>query len=120
MRIRAGTADMPAPVIDPATLAELRDAAGAEFVNELIATFFEEAPGLLAELRAAWVARSAERFRRAAHSIKSNASTFGAGQLAAMARQLELGGLPADTAALDALEREYQRAAAALKELRHG
>ena len=89
-------------------------------MNELATTFFEEAPELLAELRAAWGAKSAERFRRAAHSIKSNALTFGAGTLAAMARELELGGFPADSAALDALEREYDRTAAALKELCHG
>ena len=111
---------MPATIINQATLSELRDAAGAQFVDELIGTFFEEAPGLLAELRAAWDARSSDRFRRAAHSIKSNAATFGAGQLAAMARQLELEGLAADAAPLDALEREYRRVAAALKELRHG
>jgi histidine phosphotransfer protein HptB len=111
---------MPAPIIDPATFSALQDAAGAEFVNELVTTFLEEAPGLLAELRAAWGAKSAERLRRAAHSIKSNGLTFGAGTLAAMARELELGGLPADTAGLDALDQEYERTAAALKELCRG
>ena len=111
---------MPTPIIDQATFSALRDTAGADFVNELATTFCEEAPGLLAELRAAWDAKSAERFRRAAHSIKSNGLTFGAGTLAAMARELELGGLDSDTAGLDALEREYDRTAAALKELCHG
>ncbi len=111
---------MPTPIIDQATFSALRDTAGADFVKELATTFCEEAPGLLAELRAAWGAKSAERFRRAAHSIKSNGLTFGAGPLAAMARELELGGLAADAAGLDALEREYDRAAAALKELCHG
>jgi HPt (histidine-containing phosphotransfer) domain-containing protein len=111
---------MPTPIIDQATFSALRDAAGADFVNELASTFCEEAPGLLAELRAALGAKSAERFRRAAHSIKSNGLTFGADTLAAMARELELGGLVADTAGLDALEREFDRTAAALKELCHG
>ena len=37
-----------------------------------------------------------------------------------MARDLELGGLVADTAPIDALDQEYQRAAAALKELCDG
>jgi hypothetical protein len=37
-----------------------------------------------------------------------------------MARQLELGGLPADAAPIDALQAEYQRAAAALQELCRG
>ena len=37
----------------------------------------------LAELRAAQAAASAERFRRAAHSLKSNSHTFGALRLGA-------------------------------------
>jgi histidine phosphotransfer protein HptB len=111
---------MATPIIDPATFSALQDAAGADFVNELVATFCEEAPGLLAELRAAWGEKSAERFRRAAHSIKSNGLTFGAGTLAAMARELEVNGPGPDTAGLDALEREFDRTALALKELCRG
>jgi HPt (histidine-containing phosphotransfer) domain-containing protein len=79
---------------------------------------------MLAELRSARAENHAERFRRAAHSLKSNSNTFGASKLAALARALELKGLdvvPArDTAALAALEAEYAHAATALKNLRHG
>ena len=107
-------------IIDRATFSELQDTAGAEFVSELVATFFEEAPQMLAVVRAAGQALSLERFRRVAHSVKSNSLTFGASALAALARELELGGLPADAAALDPLEIEYQRVAAALQELCHG
>jgi histidine phosphotransfer protein HptB len=107
-------------VIDTATFAELQDSAGAEFVGELVGTFLEEAPQLLAELRAAQAAASAERFRRAAHSIKSNGNTFGALGLGEMARVLELGGLIADAAPIDALQAEYERVAAALQELTRG
>ncbi len=106
--------------IDAATFAELQDTAGAEFVGELVGTFFEEAPQMLAELRAAQAAASAERFRRAAHSLKSNSHTFGALKLGEMARTLELGGLVADTAPIDALDAEYARVAAALRELTRG
>ena len=110
--------------IDKAVYAELEDTAGAEFVVELVNTFLEEAPGMLAELRRARAESHAERFRRAAHSLKSNGNTFGALRLAALARELELKGLDADPArdkaALAALEAEYARAAAALKDLRHG
>jgi HPt (histidine-containing phosphotransfer) domain-containing protein len=109
--------DMPEATIDHATFAELQATAGAEFVNELATTFLEEAPRMLAELRSAQTAVSAERFRRAAHSLKSNSNTFGALKLGDMARKLELGGLIADTAPLDALEAEYARVAAALKGL---
>ena len=106
--------------IDLDTYRELQDAAGADFVAELVGTFLEEAPAMLAELRAAHAVADADRFRRAAHSLKSNSHTFGAMALGALARELELGGLEADVAQLDALEAEYGRAAAVLESLRHG
>ena len=107
------------PVIDLATFAELQATAGAEFVTELADTFLEEAPLMLAELRDAQAQGSAERFRRAAHSLKSNSHTFGATTLGAMARELELGGLVADARPIDALAAELTRVAAALMDLRH-
>ena len=106
--------------IDIATFDELRHTAGADFVVELVETFLEEAPQMLAELRQTLAAEQADAFRRAAHSLKSNSHTFGATALGAQARELELGGMPAGTAALDALDAEYARAAAALKDLCHG
>ena len=110
--------------IDRATFTALQETAGAEFVVELVDTFIEESPGLLAELRSARAERNGERFRRAAHSLKSNAGTFGAVRLAAKARELELRGLdpePArDVEALAALDAEHTRATAALKALCNG
>ena len=115
---------MDEPVIDPAVYAALESTVGTEFAAELVDTFLEEASGMLAELRSARAQNHADRFRRAAHSLKSNSGTFGASRLAALARELELKGLNPDPAqdmnALAALEAEYTRAAAALKELRHG
>jgi histidine phosphotransfer protein HptB len=107
--------------IDPARFADLQATAGADFVVELIDTFLQEAPGLLAELRAARADGDADRYRRAAHSLKSNGNTFGATALGAQAREIELAGLgeaAADAARLAALEAEYARAAQALRELR--
>lgn len=76
---------------------------------------------MLADLRAAADDDDAGRFRRAAHSLKSNAMTFGALPLGALAKALELGGLDdATPAALDALDGEYARVADALRALRHG
>ena len=108
---------MTTPAIDRSTFTELQETAGVDFVAELVGTFLEEAPRMLAELRRALAARSADAFRRAAQSLKSNSNTFGAGRLAEMARELELGGLVTDTARLDALDAEYERVARALKEL---
>jgi histidine phosphotransfer protein HptB len=105
-------------VIDAVVFRELQDAAGAAFVAELVDTFLEEAPGMLAAMRGARAAGDADAFRRAAHSLKSNSLTFGATALADAARALELGGISA-AESIDALEREYQTAAAALKGLSH-
>ncbi|MBH9578448.1 Hpt domain-containing protein [Inhella proteolytica] len=107
-------------LIDGETFAELQQTAGAEFVTELVGTFLEEAPRMLAALRTALARDDAQTFRRTAHSIKSNSLSFGAQPLAEAARALELGGLPVEPAALDALDALYQRSAAALQELRHG
>lgn len=112
---------MAAPAIDAATFRALQDAAGAEFVSELVGTFLEEAPAMLAELEGALGARDAEKFRRVAHSLKSNCHTFGAMGLGALARELELGGLDralqSGADPLAALKREYSVAAVALKGL---
>jgi histidine phosphotransfer protein HptB len=110
--------------IDLDTFNDLKDAAGAEFVGELIGTFFEETPAILAELRRANIARDADGFRRAAHSVKANSLTFGALALGAAARKLELDGMSADLAAdaraVESLVASYADAAAALEGLRHG
>jgi len=107
-------------IIEAATFAELQQTAGADFVVELVDTFVSEAPQMLAELRGAHKDGSDERFRRAAHSLKSNGATFGATRLTEMARALELGGCVASAAPIDALEAESVRVAAALKELCNG
>ena len=108
---------MTEPTLDPATFAELEAAAGADFARELISTFLEEAPLMLAELRATLASGNADAFRRAAHSLKSNSLTFGALALGALARELELKGL-SGAAPLALIEQEYARAAAALTALR--
>jgi histidine phosphotransfer protein HptB len=111
---------MPTPSIDSAIFAQLQATAGTEFVSDLVDAFREEAPQLLAQLRSALAAQSGDGFRRAAHSLKSNGMTFGAVAMAEKARELELGGLPANAAGVDDLEHEYQRAATALRALCHG
>jgi HPt (histidine-containing phosphotransfer) domain-containing protein len=121
MTAGARTDAMTSTTIDPAIFAELQDTAGADFVSELVATFVdEEAPQMLAELRDALAAGSAERFRRAAHSMKSNAMTFGAVPLGELSRTLELGSLPTDSSPVDMLQAELERVTQALKALSHG
>ena len=108
------------PVVDLPTFTELQANTGADFVAELVLTLVAEAPGMQAELRAAWAAGSADRFRRAAHALKSNALSFGALRLGQAARLLELGGLPPSTAPLDDLDARCHEALAALQALARG
>jgi HPt (histidine-containing phosphotransfer) domain-containing protein len=114
---------MTAAAIDRATLEALKETTGAEFALELVDTFLQEAPAMLNELRHALAANDADKFRRTAHSLKSNSNTFGALTLGAMARELELSGvakvIESGGQPLDALAQEYSRVAAALTELRH-
>jgi len=113
---------MTQPTIDRATFDDLEQTAGAEFVTELVDTFLVEAPRMLDELRRALAANEADKFRRTAHSLKSNSNTFGALTLGAMARELELSGMDpakANDAKLDSVAAEYAKVAAALTELRN-
>ncbi len=104
-------------LIDHTTFTELQQTVGAEFVVELVDTFLEEAPQMLAELRSALAAGAAEPFRRAAHSLKTNANTFGALVLGNQARALEQGGLPANIKALDVLDAIYAETTTKLQAL---
>ena len=108
--------------IDLATFEELKATAGGEFVRKLFDTFLTEAPAMLEDLRSSLAANDADRFRRAAHSLKSNSNTFGALALAGMARKLEMEGMgpvrDGRGAPLDALALEYQRVSLALTELK--
>ena len=110
--------------IDQSVFAELQDAMGADFVGELVVTFLGEAPGMLADLKTAAETGEPDTFRRAAHSIKSNASIFGALGLAELARQMEISGFDPDpavtSAQIAALNAEYDRVATTLKDLQNG
>ena len=75
--------------IDRAVFETLIDSVGSDFINELVATFFEEAPIIIANLRQALSESNTDTFRREAHSMKTNAATFGANNLAEFARTLE-------------------------------
>ena len=110
--------------IDSATFGALQEAAGADFVADLVQTFLDEAPAMLADLTASLAVGDAERFRRVAHSLKSNSNTFGATALGVLARELELSAkdrvAAGDPAPLEALAQEFARSAARLREMARG
>jgi len=108
-------------IIDQATFDGLKQAVGADYIPELVSAFLEEAPALIAQLRPALLAGDAETFRRAAHSIKSNAATFGATRLFELAKEMESlareNRLGEVGNRVEVLEEAFSRAAEALKEL---
>ena len=80
------------PIIDQATFEELKQMSGADFINELIDAFLDDAPNMINQMEAALATKDIESFRRNAHSLKSNANTFGATELGVLAKELELMG----------------------------
>ena len=110
------------PVIDKSTFDELKQMSGDDFINELIDTFLEDTPKMIAEIKSAYAANNIESFRRAAHSMKSNAATFGASQLAALAKELEMLGkenkLHETGDRLKALDEAYTSVHSELKDLK--
>ena len=108
--------------IDRATFDELKKVSGEEFIGELVDTFLEDAPKIMSELKSALKKGEADAFRRAAHSLKSNGATFGAGHFAELARELEMIGKEgrlADTGdKIQTLEANFKLVAEELKGLR--
>ena len=112
---------MPTTEIDTTVFEELKQMSGADFINELVDTFLDDAPKLLAELKGALQAKNADTFRRAAHSLKSNSATFGASHLSELAKELEMMGkenkLTDVEGRLTTFEEVYKKVAIELKGL---
>jgi len=106
--------------VDESVLARLADGTGGDagFVSELIEQFVSDTPALVVAARAGLDAGDADEVRRAAHTLKSNAATFGAHQLAGRSRELEdaakRGVLEDASARVDAMARELDIVRAAL------
>ncbi len=108
---------MKLPRIDPRAFEALQANAGADFVVTLVEAFAEEAPRLLAELKAALAAADGEGFETAAHTLKSNGIAFGATRLAEMARRIEWQGLATAGPDVDELAAELGATLTALRAL---
>jgi PAS domain S-box-containing protein len=108
--------------LDAATFEALKANMGDDFIGELIDTFFEDSPQLIAEMKRARAANELDPFRRAAHSLKSNSANFGALQLASLAKELEFmareGKLTGAEEKIAALEQEYASVRRALEQRR--
>jgi CheY-like chemotaxis protein len=119
----AQRAPAPPPVLDPSVVARLTASFGdRESVAGLISTFLQHAPGQLRELREGANRGDADVVRRTAHTLKSNAATFGASTLADVSRDLEsrarAGTLETARPLVDRIEEELRRVQAALGDVR--
>jgi HPt (histidine-containing phosphotransfer) domain-containing protein len=93
------------------------------FLTELIDVFLNDSPDLIQQMRAGIAAGEIDGVRRAAHSLKSNAASFGAIHLADAARELEMtvkgGSLDGAESKLQVVETEFSRLIPVLTEMKN-
>jgi CheY-like chemotaxis protein len=110
------------PSLDTAALDSLRELGGDDFLTEVIDTFFADAPTLLATLRRSLDEEDTAELRRAAHTLKSNGSTLGAGDFAELCRTVEQrakeGQLSGAAELVDRIDQAYESLHDALAKLR--
>jgi len=105
-------------VIDKTIFDELKQMSGDDFITELVDAFLDDAPNMLKNLHTSLKSRDVETFRRNAHSLKSNAHTFGAIELGSLAKELEFMARENNLEIgdrLEVLEEAYEKAAEELK-----
>jgi GAF domain-containing protein/CheY-like chemotaxis protein len=118
----ANEGEEPGPAVDASVLARLAESMGGDdaFVAELVEQFLADSPALVATARHGLDVSDAEEVRRAVHTLKSNAATFGAHRLADLSRDLEMqarDGVPSDAGVrLSAIDAELHRVHEALSE----
>ncbi len=114
----------PPSVIDQPTFEALKEAMGADYISELVQAYFDEMPQLLSKLQDALAKQDPDKFRQAAHSIKSTSNSFGALEYGLLAKELEMIGRESRLAdapgKVEALVSGYAAVKQALKELSHG
>jgi CheY-like chemotaxis protein/HPt (histidine-containing phosphotransfer) domain-containing protein len=115
------TEGLDAPAVDAAVLARLSESMGGddEFVAELIDQFVTDSTALVAAVRHGLEAGETGEVVRAAHTLKSNAATLGANELADRSRGLETAARAGDLgdggARIEAIADELERVHAALR-----
>jgi CheY-like chemotaxis protein len=111
-------------VLDPTALETLQEVVGGEaaLLRELIDSFLEETPPLVATLRQALEQGDAAELHRAAHTLKSSSNDFGATTLAELCQELETmgkaGTLDGAVELVTQVEKEYEQARVELEAAR--
>jgi CheY-like chemotaxis protein len=112
------------PVLDQAALNNLLSVVGGEFgyLEELIDSFLQDAPKLLAELKGFVDAGDSEGTRRIAHGLKSNGTDMGATVFSGLCKELEMLAksrvLTGASELFAEIAAEYEKVRAALEALR--
>jgi CheY-like chemotaxis protein/HPt (histidine-containing phosphotransfer) domain-containing protein len=111
----SGSSGPAEPAVDRATMERLVESMGdAGFVAELLDTFSTDASGMLDGIDEAIGAGDGETVHRIAHTMKSNAATFGASSLSEACREMEIaareGSLNGAATLTKAIRSEYERA----------
>ena len=113
----------PESIIDLPTYETLKEAMGADFMDELLQAYYDETPQLLSRLQRALDDQDCEAFRLAAHSIKSTSKSFGALQFGDLAKELEMigreGKLAGSDRKVEQLTGSYEAVRQALEGLSH-
>jgi PAS domain S-box-containing protein len=114
------SAPLPTSPLEPPALTGLRSTLGDAATADIIETFLTEGPKLVSALREALARGDSAELRRAAHTLKSNAATFGASTLTELCRELEAIGEAGTVAgAVDVVARaeaEHERVRSRLEE----
>lgn len=108
--------------IDRKALDKLLETIGgeAQFLQELIDTFLEDAPGMLQEMVDAAQEKDSERLRLVSHSLKTNSAQFGATALFELCREIELQAKEGQlaTSKIEAARAEFEGVSQELRNLR--
>ncbi|MGH3111145.1 MAG: response regulator, partial [Gaiellaceae bacterium] len=110
--------------LDERALDDLKELGGADSLGDVIDAFLAEATELLATLRGSIEQGDLDELRRAAHTLKSNGATLGAGALAEKCRELEesatSGELEKASALVDRIDLELRKVEKAVEARRTG
>jgi HPt (histidine-containing phosphotransfer) domain-containing protein len=110
-------------IIDTPTYNQLKEVMGADFVAEIIDTYYNETGVLIDQLSQALTSGDAVSFGRYAHSIKSSSASLGALVFSRQARELEMMGkennLSGAGLKLERLSADFLQVKQCLEELRN-
>lgn len=109
--------------LDPVALQNLSELVGDDeaFLEELIGTYLEHAPKMIAEMKRAIAENDAPALRLTAHTLKSNSADFGAMILSELSKKLEFMGqeeqLDGAATLIPEVQSEFEKAASILRDI---